>query len=377
MMNFDYPENQETFRSKLKELFDPAEKATLTTAAGLDPQGMRAAFVRVMKKLGEAGYLSAGLESGKNSPDLLAVQEVLAATAPSLFLTAEASIRVFGRLLSVYGTADQKNEILPALRDGRLVGAVGLTETGMNLAGNPVLTKGTKEGDGFRVSGTKGHVVNAPVADCIAVAGECDTGPAFFLIANPSEGLFIGERMHTLGYDGAVISPITLRDCFVPSPSVLGPFPGQQVFKAARMWEDEILTAASLGLMQNAFDAASQYAKVHQSGGKPVIAYQEVAFKLAEMLTLLQTARLLAYRAAWMSETENREAAVLARCAKVFCTEAAEKVTSSALQVLGQQGFVRGNPAEEGYRDSKYLQIAGTSSEISRITIGDLLLEGR
>lgn len=376
-MNFDYPESQETFRIRLKELFGPAERAALITAESLDLEGLRTAFIRMMKKLGEAGYFSPGLESGKNSPDLLAVQEVLAAADPSLFLSAEVSIRVFGRLLAVYGSADQKKEFLPALREGRLLGAVGLTETGMSLAGNPLLTKGTREGEGFRVSGTKGHVVNAMVADCIAVAGEIDTGPAFFLIRNPSEGLLIGERMPTLGYDGAVISPLTLHDCFVPSRSVLGPFPGQQVLEAARAWEDEILTAASLGLMQKAFDAASQYAKDHRSGGKPIIAYQEVSFKLAEMLTLLQTARLLAYRAAWMSETENREAAVLARCAKVFCAEAAEKVTSSALQILGQQGFVRGNPAEEGYRGAKYLQIAGTSTEISRITIGDLLLEGR
>jgi alkylation response protein AidB-like acyl-CoA dehydrogenase len=217
--------------------------------------------------------------------------------------------------------------------------------------------------------------VNAPVADLIAVAGERDGGPAFFLIPNPVDGLLIGERLQTLGYDGAVISPLMLRDCVVPSRSVLGPFPG--VFETVRGWEDEILTAASLGLMQKAFDAATAYAKVHRSGGRPIIAYQEVSFKLAEMLTLYQTARLLAYRAAWMSETENREAAVLARCAKVFCTEAAEKVGSGALQVLGQQGFLRGNPAEATYRDAKHLQIAGTSSEISRVAIGDLLLEGR
>ena len=376
-MNFDFPEDQEIFRRKLKELFDTAQRPVLTTAGGLDPRSLRAAFLRMMEKLGEAGYFSAGLESGKNSPDLLALQEVLAAMDASLFLSAEASIRVFGRLLAVYGSADQKTEFLPALREGGLIGAVGLTETGMSLVGNPILTKGTREKGGFRVSGTKGHVVNAMVADCIAVAGESDTGPAFFLIRNPSEGLVIGERMLTLGYDGAVMSPVALRDCFVPSRSVLGPFPGQRVLEAVRTWEDEILTAASLGLMQNAFEAASQYAKDHRSGGKPIIAYQEVSFKLAEMLTLYQTARLLAYRAAWMSETENREAQVLARCAKVFCAEAAEKVTSCALQILGQQGFVRGNPAEEGYRGAKYLQIAGTSSEISRITIGDLLLEGR
>lgn len=372
-MNFDFPENQQTFRAKLKELLDPAEHAP---SAGLDAEGSRTALAAAMKKLAEAGYLSPGLRSGKNSPHLLAVQEVLAATAPSLFLSAEASTRVFGRLVAVYGKDDQKNEILPALTEGRLIGAVGLTEGGMNLAGNPLQTRGARQGEGYRVSGNKGHVVNAPVADLIALAGECDDGPAFFLIPNPANGLLIGERLQTLGYDGTVISALTLRDCFVPSGSVLGPFPGRQAFQAVRTWEDEILTAASLGLMQQALDAATQYAKTHLSGGKPIIAYQEVSFKLAEMLTLYQTARLLAYRAAWMSETGNREAPVLARCAKVFCTEAAERVTSSALQVLGQQGFVRGNPAEEGFRDSKYLQIAGTSSEISRIAIGDLLLEG-
>jgi alkylation response protein AidB-like acyl-CoA dehydrogenase len=99
-----------------------------------------------------------------------------------------------------------------------------------------------------------------------------------------------------------------------------------------------------------------------------------VSFKLAEMLTLLQTAQLLAYRAAWMEETGDREAAVLAHCAKVFCTESAEKVASYALQIMGGQGYISGNPAEEGYREAKYLQIAGTSSEISRMKIADKVL---
>jgi len=141
------------------------------------------------------------------------------------------------------------------------------------------------------------------------------------------------------------------------------------------MWEDQVLTAASLGLMRRSFDAALKYAKAHRSGGKPIIAYQEVGFKLAEMLTLFQTAQLLAYRAAWMSESENREADVLAHSAKVFCAESAEKITSEALQILGGKGYVRGNPVEAGYRDAKYIQIAGTSTEISRMKIGDWVLE--
>ena len=96
---------------------------------------------------------------------------------------------------------------------------------------------------------------------------------------------------------------------------------------------------------------------------------------MAEMLTLLHTAQLLAYRAAWMVETGDREAGVLVHCAKVFSSESAEEVASSALQILGGKGYVQGNPAEEGYRNAKYLRIAGTSSEISRMKIGDEVLK--
>jgi len=127
--------------------------------------------------------------------------------------------------------------------------------------------------------------------------------------------------------------------------------------------------------MRRALDCASEYARAHKSGGKPIIAYQEIGFKLAEMLTLFQTAQLLAYRAAWMAETGDRETEILGHCAKVFCTESAEKITSAAMQILGQQGYLKGNPAEEGFRNAKYLQIAGTSTEISRVKIGDGVLE--
>jgi alkylation response protein AidB-like acyl-CoA dehydrogenase len=372
-MNFDFPENRETFRSKLKILFEPPGEPCTVRPQDKDSERLRT----LLPALADAGYLSIGLEDGKNSAELLAAREVLAALSPSLFLAVEASTRIFGRFLAVYGTADQKNELLPALRDGRLTGAVGLTEEGMSLKDNPVQTKGAKDGEGFRVTGTKGHVVNGPVADWIAIAGQWDNRTAFFLIPNPSEGFFCEERLCTLGYEEVAVSPVTLHNCFVPERSVTGPFPDDEVLLRVRSWEDEILSAASLGLMQGALDEASSFAKEHRSGGKPIIAYQEVAFKLAEMLTLLQAARLLAYRAAWMAESGHKEAAALAHCAKVFCTEAAEKVTSSALQILGQQGWVLGNSAEKGYRDAKYLQIAGTSSEISRMRIGDLLLEGR
>jgi alkylation response protein AidB-like acyl-CoA dehydrogenase len=304
----------------------------------------------------------------------VATRESLAAVAPSLFLSAEVSIRLFGRLISVYGTPDQKASILPAIQEGRLIGAVGLSETGMNIESS-LETLAVPAGPDFLVSGEKGHVVNAPIADWLAVAGKINDRLAFFLLRPEHEGLSMGRRLPTLGYDGVAVSSLSLQSCPVSSGSCLGPFEDDEPLRKVRSWEDEILTAAGLGLMRSALDSASQYAREHKSGGKPIIAYQEIGFKLAEMLTLLQTAQLLAYRAAWMAETGDRETEILGHCAKVFCAESAERITSASMQILGQQGYLRGNPAEEGFRNAKYLQIAGTSTEISRVKIGDSVLE--
>jgi alkylation response protein AidB-like acyl-CoA dehydrogenase len=374
-MNFDFAEKEKVLCDKLAPLLDPDAEIALRQLQNEDLQRTRDLLLHWMQKLGQTGFLTLGLEDGKNSAGLVAAQEGLAAAAPSLFLSVEVSARIFGRLISVYGTPEQRAEILPALREGRLIGTVGLSEMGMNIEHNPLQTTGVLRDNGFHVSGSKCHVMNAPIADFIAVAAKVNDQMAFFLVERGSEGLLAGERTPTLGYEGVIISSMMLEHCLVPSKFLIGPFEDIKPLRTVRTWEDQVLTAASLGLIKSSFDAALKYAKLHRSGDKPIIAYQEIGFKLAEMLTLLQTAQLLAYRAAWFAETEDREADVLARCAKVFCTESAEVVASSALQIMGEQGYRSGNAAEEGYRNAKYLQIAGTSTEISRVTIGDDVLE--
>lgn len=372
-MNFDLGEKELSLVAKIKDLFGPDSRDFAVRGESRDLQQIRDSLLQWMKRLAQAGYLDLGLRDGKNSVPLVATRESLAAVAPSLFLSVEVSTRLFGRLISVYGTSEQKAALLPAIREGRIIGAVGLSEAGMNIEG-PLETLALSTGSDFLVSGSKGHVVNAPIADWIAVAGKAEDRLAFFLLRADSEGLSIGPRLSTPGYDGVAISPLSLQDCPISSGGCLGPFEDDEPLRKARSWEDEILTAASLGLMRSALDSAAEYARAHKSGGKPIIAYQEVAFKLAEMLTLFQTAQLLAYRAAWMAETGNQEAELLGHCAKVFCAESAEEITSASMQVLGQHGYQRGHPAEEGFRNAKYLQIAGTSTEISRVKIGDSVL---
>ncbi len=373
-MNFDFKDKEIAIREKLRELFDPDSRAALDQMEGEETQQIRDHVSQWLMKLGQIGYLALGLGNGKDSVSLLAAQETLATISPSLFLSVEVTARILGRLVTSFGTPRQKNEILPAIKEGQLIGAVALSETGMSIENAPLNTTAHSMDGGFQVDGAKGHVVNAPIADWIAVAGNWGEDIVFFLMKKDAEGLSIGQRLSTLGYNGATISPISLENCLVTSNAVIGPFKEENPLKTLRMWEDQILTAGSLGLMHRSFDTARNYAKNHKSGEKPIIAYQEVSFKLAEMLTLLHTAQLIAYRAAWTVETGDREAGVLVHCAKVFCSESAEEVASNALQILGGGGYVQGNPAEQGYRNAKYLRIAGTSSEISRMKIADEVL---
>jgi alkylation response protein AidB-like acyl-CoA dehydrogenase len=373
-MNFDLDDKTKTLCENIKGLFDHDAREALAQLSKEDPNQTRAMVAPWVRRLGRSGYLDLDLANDQQSVALLAVQETLAAFSPSLFLSVEASTRVFGRLIGRYGTKEQKAEVLQGLEQGRMMGAVALSEEGMNTENSPFSTAGTAVDTGWRVSGTKRHVVNGPIADMVAVAGNTEHGMVFFLIESGAGGFSAGERVLTLGFTGTPISPVLLEECFVRSQNLVVPFEGSDPLQAVRSWEDQIFAAAGLGLMQSAFDTAVAFAKTHKSGGKPIIAYQEVGFKLADMLTLLQTGRLLAYRAAWMTAAGDREASILVHCAKVFCAESAEVIASKALQILGEQGYRLGNPAEESYRDAKYLQIAGTSSEISRMKIGDELL---
>jgi len=373
-MDFDFGETEKVLCEKIKGLFNGDSMADPASLAGEDVEEIRGATLKFLGLLGKEGYLTLGLDNKKNFVSLTSIQESLAAISPSLFIAAEITARIFGRLVAVYGTPDQKDEIIPSLQEGRLIGAVAISEDAMNIENDPINTLAESNDGDFLVSGSKGHVVNGPIADWIAVAAKTGDGLAFFLVKKESAGLSVGQKLAMLGYNGLAVSAVSLENCPVPSNYIIGPFDGEEQLKTVRMWEDQILTASALGLIKRSLDAALTFAKGHRSGNKPIIAYQEVGFQLAEMVTLFQTAQLLAYRAAWMAEAGDTEAAVLAHCAKVFCTESAEEVASHALQILGGRGYVSGNPAEEGYRDAKYLQIAGTSSEISRMKIADGVL---
>ncbi len=372
-MNFDFSESVRQFQQVLALAL--ADKETPESGPGEKKGAIPAWVGNYQQILAEVGYLDLVFKlPGQTSGDslhTLASQEILAAFSQSLYLTVEMSARMFGSVVQFWGTPEQQAQLLPALKSGKIMGAVALSEDAMNVTNDPWKTEGIVHNNTIRVSAKKTYVVNAPWADWIGVAGRMQDQTVIFLVEKNTQGLKIDEPLETMGYEAAAIAGIQLESCSVPADRIILLPDSAAALASLQRWENQILMGAGLGMMKAAFTSAKDFANTHQTGGKPIIAYQEVAFKLAEMLTLYQTSQLLAYRAAWTADNQPHEKAGLTLCAKVFCAESAEKVASMALQVLSGQGYLRGSRAADAYACAKYTQIAGTSMEIARVMIGD------
>ncbi len=370
-MNYDFSEKEQAFITDI-------ENRMTSLAEKMDPEcrdfavaekGLR----KALQVLAPSGYPGLGCGAGDTGTHaLVAAMEKVAAAAPSFFLGIEMSSRMFGRILDTWArTPALKEDLLKQLWEGTTVGAVALSEEAMNVENQPLETWGARDGEHVIVNGRKSFVVNGPLADWIAVAGKFEDKAALFIIKKDTPGMVTGERLETVGYEGAAICALTLENCRIPIAQVITELDSQEMLSRLKLWENQILIGASLGALKSAFETARDFAKTHRTGGKPAIAYQAVAFKLSEMLTLYQTAQLFAYRAAWTYDAKPREAESLTWCAKVFCTEASEKVAGYAMQILSGKGLLSGNPAERAYRNAKLGQICGTSTEIARVKIGD------
>lgn len=374
-MDYDFTEAELNFFADIEERIKGAGDVAELERRGAP--GDAGHIRRLLAALSETGYLEPGMESAKGFRSQLALMgamEVFAGISPSACLSVEASTRVFGRALDCWAGPEQKQKFLEPIKAGKKIGALALSEGSMNIENDPLSTQGEAEGESVIVTGSKQYVINAPVADWIVAAGVCRGRHALFLIEKETPGLMIDPWLETMGYQGTPISGLSLDKCEIAADRVIYPEEGTDMPAQIRMWENQILVGTSLGLAKTAFDSARDYAKHHRSGGRPVIAYQEVGFKLAEMLTLLQTSQLLAYRAAWSLERAKEESDGLMMCAKVFCAESCEQICSEALKILGAGGYIMGNPAERVYRCAKFNQIAGTSTEIARVKLGDAAL---
>lgn len=373
-MDFDLTTEDRAFLEKLATVAADLEAGDGLEA--IDVPAARGQAETVLTKLAAAGYLQLGAGNPEANQAVieLAAMETLAAGARSAMLMAAMSTRVLGRAIAVLGTAPQRDQWCQPLVEGRALGGLGLSEASQNVDNDPLETAAQRHGDALRLCGMKSFVINAPLADVFGVVGALDGRPAIFMVDRKAEGLRVDPRIRTMGHEGLWIAGLQLEDTPVAADAVIQPPPEVNLLDQLRLWENEVLTAQALGLMKAAYESARDFAKSHRSGGKPIIAYQEVGFKLSEMLTLYQTAQLFAYRAVWTTAVDPKAGRSLNWCAKVFCAESAEQVAGQALRILGPEGYRTGSAAEGAYRAVKLTQIGGTSTEIARVKIGDAAL---
>ena len=377
-MNFDLTAAQKEIKKDLG-LWLKEEAEVLEALSQQDPKGLEAAHRSFLKKLARKDYyFQVGLnpEEARKNPfaDILNwifLGEELAKVSPSLFMALECSTRLFGWLIARYGHESHLQELLNPLQQGLLLGALAMDESSRNFPGQEVLTIGQKEGEGYRVNGHKKQVINAPVADWLAVTGKVEGQWAVFLVKADREGLLKGEPQRTFGFDGLGLSNITFNQCLVPQEQILGLFSRPDFLTELRTRTNLILTVASLGIMDRALQGAKHYVSETPDGSKPLRAYQSISFKLAEMFTLWQTSQWMVYRTAWMLETRAAGAETMAAATKVFVTEAAETVAKEAMQIMAGEGVLAGHIIEECYRDARFGPVFGETSEVLRMKIAD------
>ncbi len=380
-MDFDLTERQKMMKKEWSEWLNQEDRGRIPLGGkGLKLPGEAVrAFLESTEPL--PFYLTLGIDPAgcKNSPYAEALTwvvlgEELAKISPSLFLGIEQSTRLFGWIIARYGSEEQIREFLAPIREGRAIGAVAMAESAGNFPEKEIRTHGQKEGDAYKLVGRKKQVINAPIADWLAVTAKVQDRWAIFLIQTGQPGLVMDESLKTTGYTDLAISGITLNQCLVPENRVIGPFSDPAPLDELETRANLMVAVSSMGVMTRVLEEAKKYTGESQNGSKPAQAYQEIRFKLAEMFTLWQTSHWLLCRAAWLLETGAREAETVNASAKVFVTEAAEVVAREAMQSMGWEGYSAGNQIEQCFRDARFGPVAGETSECLRMQIAEACL---
>jgi acyl-CoA dehydrogenase len=278
-----------------------------------------------------------------------------------------------------FGNEEQKRKYIPKLASGEYLGAFGLTEpsSGSDAAG--LKTRAVKKGDHYILNGSKIFITNAGEADVYIVFASTapdkgSYGISAFIVDKDTPGFSVGKKEKKMGLNGSNTCEIVFEDARVPAENLLGK--EGEGFKIAMSNLDVGrigIAAQSLGIAEAALEFATNYAKERKQFGKPIGANQGLGFKLADMATAVEAAKLLTYRAADL-KTNNLSCGKEASMAKLFASETAMKSAIEAVQVYGGYGYTKEYPVERLFRDAKVCQIYEGTSEIQRMVLSKHLL---
>jgi alkylation response protein AidB-like acyl-CoA dehydrogenase len=285
-----------------------------------------------------------------------------------------------------FGTEEQKKKYVTPLAQGKKLGCWSLTEPEAGSDAGGTRTTAVRKDGGWLINGSKTFTTNGHYADvCVGMAvtdaSKKSHGISAFIIEKGTPGFRPGKKENKLGLRASDTSEVVFTDCRVPAQNLLGK-EGEGFVNSLQILDGGRISIASLGLgmAQGAYECSVKYAKQRKQFGKPIGDFQAIQFKLADMATQIEAARLLTYQAAWLADRAiaagdddsriTRESSM----AKLYAGEVAVRVANEAVQIHGGYGFIKDYPAEKYYRDVKLCTIGEGTSEIQRLVIARQIL---
>jgi alkylation response protein AidB-like acyl-CoA dehydrogenase len=338
----------------------------------------------VIEKLAALGFMGMTWPEdlgGAGLTDLEAVLiiEELAKVDPSVALTVASHNSLCTGHIMLHGSEDQKRRYVPDLARGLKFGAWGLTEPDSGSDAGGMKTTATRDGDGWILNGSKTFITQGSVGSTYVVMALTDPargrkGISAFILDRGMAGFSVGKKENKLGLRSSDTATLLFDHVRVPPSQLIGR-EGDGFRQALKVLDGGRIgiAALSVGIAQGALDACIVYARQRHQFGKPIAEYQGIQWKLADMATEVEAARLLTHKAAWLKVT-GQEYGLAASKAKYYASEVAVRAANEAVQIHGGYGFIKDYPVEKLYRDVKLMTIGEGTSEIQKVIIARRLL---
>ncbi len=378
-MDFSFTEEQKMLRTMVRD-FVVNEVEPL--AAEVDELCMFPAAS--FKKLGELGLLGIPYPekyggAGAGPIEFAIVVEELARACGSTAIVYLVSAGLAGKPIYKFGNEEQRIRYTVPIAQGEKIACFGLTEASAGSDATSLTTTATRRDGGYVLNGNKIFITNGKEADVAVIFATIDKslrhrGVTAFLVDKGTPGFSVGKLEHKLGIRGSSTAELVLEDCFVPEENRLGA--EGQGFKIAMSAIDSSrisVAAQALGIAQGAFDKALSYAKDRRQFGKPIGSHQAIQWMLADMITRIDSVRLMVYRAAFL-EASGQPFMQESCMAKLLAPEVSLFVCDRAIQIHGGCGYVKDYPVERYFRDARICGIYEGTDEMQRMTIARNLM---
>ncbi len=377
---FVHTEDQEHLRQAIRE-FAAQEIAPNVSAWDRNSEFPHEA----VRKLGQMGLLGIIFPveyggAGLGYVDYMLAIEELSAVDGSIGIIVAAHNSLGTNHIFLAGNEEQRRRFIPRLASGQSLAAWGLTEPGSGSDASNARTTAVRKGDRWVLNGTKTFITNGSYADVAVVIAVTDRskgthGLSAFIVEKGTPGFRPGKKEDKLGLRASDTAELIFEDCAIPAENLLGN-EGEGFVDAMRILDGGRISIAalSLGIGRGALDAALKYVKERRQFGKTIAEFQGIQWKLADMATELDAARLLTQRAAVLKDA-GRKVTRESAMAKLFASETAVRICNEAVQLFGGYGFIKDYPAEKYYRDVKLCTIGEGTSEIQRMVIAREILK--